>query len=259
MALTHDRLRRAAVEQMEKVTADRVVVGLDIDALAVVAPVIPVEQHRALRRQQAVGGCRARRARRGRPSRAAPLPSADTPVRSTSIGWAAAGTRSRISLTGSGSPRSDFKCALYADELRARSAACRGRAGTRSPRIRRLRRCRGCRSRDRRGRCPCARPCKARVLPAATPESATDFLGLGAVGAFGHPGLLGAVQRAVASLPGGERARPASLVRVIAEIIVELGARLHRVDDGLLRAVARAASGKPSSAALFIARNADSG
>ena len=49
------RRRRLAVQQMQEVSADRVVVGFDLDALAVVAPVIPVEQHRSERGHQPVG------------------------------------------------------------------------------------------------------------------------------------------------------------------------------------------------------------
>ena len=47
--------RLAAVQQMQEMAADRVVVGLDFDAPAVVAEVVPVEQHRAERGHQAVG------------------------------------------------------------------------------------------------------------------------------------------------------------------------------------------------------------
>ena len=45
------------------------------------------------------------------------------------------------------------------------------------------RRSRGCRSRGSAGRCRCVPTVHSAVLPAATPDSATDFLGLGIAGA----------------------------------------------------------------------------
>ncbi|MNQ53144.1 hypothetical protein D3C85_671770 [compost metagenome] len=39
-------------------------------------------------------------------------PSTDTPVRITSIGWAAAGSASSASFTADGKPRKDFSLAL---------------------------------------------------------------------------------------------------------------------------------------------------
>ena len=47
--------RRAAMQQAEKVTADRVVIGLHLDALAVQREVMPVEQHGIQRSEQPVG------------------------------------------------------------------------------------------------------------------------------------------------------------------------------------------------------------
>ena len=44
-----------AVQQMQEMPADRVVVGLDLDAPAIVAVVIPVEQHRAEPGHEAIG------------------------------------------------------------------------------------------------------------------------------------------------------------------------------------------------------------
>ena len=44
-----------AVQQVQQVPADRIVVGLDLDAPAPAAEVVPVEQHRAERRHQPVG------------------------------------------------------------------------------------------------------------------------------------------------------------------------------------------------------------
>ena len=46
---------RFAVQQVQEVPADRVIIGLDLDAFAVLAPVVPVEQHRAERGHQPVG------------------------------------------------------------------------------------------------------------------------------------------------------------------------------------------------------------
>ena len=47
--------RRRAVQQVKEVTADRLVVGLDLDATPVLAEVVPVEQHRPQRGDQPVG------------------------------------------------------------------------------------------------------------------------------------------------------------------------------------------------------------
>ncbi len=43
------------MKQMQEVAADRIVIGLDVDAAARVREVIPVKQHRAERRHQTVG------------------------------------------------------------------------------------------------------------------------------------------------------------------------------------------------------------
>ncbi len=48
-----------AVQQMQEVTADGVVIGFRLDAFAVVAVVIPIKENRAKRRQQFVGNIRA--------------------------------------------------------------------------------------------------------------------------------------------------------------------------------------------------------
>ncbi|SAK97541.1 hypothetical protein AWB75_07128 [Caballeronia catudaia] len=54
--------RRHAMQQMQEVSADGIVVGFDFDALAVMRVVIPVQQHRAERGHQTVGDIlRARR------------------------------------------------------------------------------------------------------------------------------------------------------------------------------------------------------
>jgi len=99
------------VQQVQEVPADRIVVGLDLDALASAAEVVPVEQHRAERRHQPVGDVfcpgQGMIAFSG-----STVPSADTPVRITSIGCAEAGTASSAALTACGSPRSPFSFAL---------------------------------------------------------------------------------------------------------------------------------------------------
>ena len=43
------------MEKMEEMPADRVVIGLDLDALAVVREMIPVEKHRGDRGEKVVG------------------------------------------------------------------------------------------------------------------------------------------------------------------------------------------------------------
>ena len=47
--------RLPAMEQMQEVRADRIVVGFDVDPAAVVGVVVPVEQHRSKRGHQPVG------------------------------------------------------------------------------------------------------------------------------------------------------------------------------------------------------------
>src|SRR4029077_6777038 len=66
------------------------------------------------------------------------------------------------------------------------------------------------------------------VLPAGTPERATDFFGLAA----------GAVSLIWPSFTFFFREQfvERALVGVVVEKVVQLGARLHRVDDALLRA-----------------------
>lgn len=77
--------RRFAVQQVQEVAADGIVVGLRLNALAVVAVVIPIQQHRSQRGQQPVGDV----ARAGRAMllfSGSVQPRAETPVRITSIG-----------------------------------------------------------------------------------------------------------------------------------------------------------------------------
>jgi len=85
--------RRLAVHQVQEVPADRIIRGLDLDALPAVAEVIPVGEHRAEGCDQAVGDVTCAGSgmlllfRRRHPS-------AEVPVRSTSIGCATAGSAS---------------------------------------------------------------------------------------------------------------------------------------------------------------------
>ena len=137
IARTHARRTAAAVQQMQEVPADRVVVGLDVDAPCRCATeVIPVQQHRAEATRSAGRRCRARRRRCGRPSRAARSRAPSTPVRITSIGCVAGGHllehRPHRRRAGRAAP-SASPCTPRA---RRGSAACRGSAGTRSPRTR---------------------------------------------------------------------------------------------------------------------------
>jgi hypothetical protein len=78
---------------MQKMPADRVVVGFDLDAPPVMAVVIPIEQHRAERREQPVGDVPRTRQVVVIFSGSA-LPSTEQPVRITSIGCAAEGKHS---------------------------------------------------------------------------------------------------------------------------------------------------------------------
>ena len=47
--------RLPAMEQMQEMRADRIVVGFDLDPAAVVGVVVPVQQHRSERGHQSVG------------------------------------------------------------------------------------------------------------------------------------------------------------------------------------------------------------
>ena len=69
--------------------ADRIVVGLDVDALAVVREVIPVAEHRAEARDQVIGDLARARGIVIVGFSGSTQPSADAPVRMTSIGCAA--------------------------------------------------------------------------------------------------------------------------------------------------------------------------
>ncbi len=114
------------------------------------------------RRHQAVGDVARARRRCGRPFPAARSPAPSTPVRITSIGWAAAGSASSAGLHRLRQAAQRLAAWSCSRAVRPRSAACRAPAGRRFPRIRSCRRRRGCRSRGSAGRCRCGRRCTAR-------------------------------------------------------------------------------------------------
>ena len=89
-------------------------------------------------------------------------PSADAPVRMTSMGCVAGGSCSSMARTGAGNAAQVLELGLVGGELAPCSAACRGSADRRSLRTRRSRPLRGCRSRGNAGRCRCGRRCTAR-------------------------------------------------------------------------------------------------
>ena len=134
------------------------------------------------RRHQAVGDVARAGARCDRRFSGSTQPSTDAPVRITSIGWLAAGKLLQHRAHRGRHAAQRLQLRLVGRELRACSAACRGSAGRRSLRTRRCRRSRGCRSRGSAGRCRSAPTVHSAVLPAVTPESATDFFGLTACG-----------------------------------------------------------------------------
>ena len=79
-------------EKVQEVAADGVVVGLGLDAPAVMTEVVPIRERRSQRCEQPIGDF----ARAGRgvidSFRGKTLPMTETAVRSTSIGWADAGS-----------------------------------------------------------------------------------------------------------------------------------------------------------------------
>ena len=108
-------------------------------------------------------------------------PSAETPVRITSIGCAAAGSASSAVPHRARQAAQRLQLGLVGGEL--------GAVGRRAvhEQMRDLlelaasRRRRGCRSRGSADRCRCGRRVQSAVLPATTPDSATDFFGAGCI------------------------------------------------------------------------------
>lgn len=101
------------VQQMQEMAADGIIVGFRLNTFAVVAVVIPVKKDRAERSQQLIGNIA--RAGDGMSLFFRQVqPSAETPVRITSIGCEAAGNASRTVRTLAGNPRSAFNLLLYA-------------------------------------------------------------------------------------------------------------------------------------------------
>ena len=99
------------MQQMQEMPADGIVVGLEPDALAVAGVVVPVAQHRAERGEQPIRNVA--RSLDGVASASGSVhPSADTPVRSTSIGWLDAGNCSRTVNTAFGGTRNFLSLAL---------------------------------------------------------------------------------------------------------------------------------------------------
>ena len=130
------RARRLAVQQVQEVAADRVVVGLDVDALAVDAR--SDTSTAASNRARPSGGrrCRARRGWLWSSFSGSAQPSADTPVRITSIGCADGGQLLEHRLHRGGNAAQRFQLAPCTRRAPARSAACHARADRRFPRTR---------------------------------------------------------------------------------------------------------------------------
>ena len=163
---------------MQEMPADRIVVGLDVDAAAVVGVVVPVEQHRAERGHQPVGDV-ARAGRgcdRGPPAGRSRAPRRRCASRPSDARRPAAIRASAAPLRATRAAPSAWPCSLRART--GRQAAVHQQIA-RFPRTRRFRRRRGCRSRGSAGRCRCGRPCTARCCRRSTPDSATDFFGAG--------------------------------------------------------------------------------
>ncbi len=155
------RRRRLAVQHVQEVPARGVVVRLDLDALSATGKSGASSRASSRSKRPAGRRCRARAAAACAGSSGVSQPSADTPVRSTSIGCAVDGDL----LEHRAQPRRRVRAGPACDACRPRvprdSAASRGSGDTRSPRIRRIPRCRGCRSRGSGGHCRCGRPCRS--------------------------------------------------------------------------------------------------
>ena len=180
MARTQDAGGGRAVQQVQEMAAHGVVVGLDLDAPAGVAEVVPVAQHRAEARPPAGRRCRARRRRRARPSPAARSRAPRRRCASRPSGALAAGSASSAARTAAGRPRSALQLApcRRLSSARVRQLAVDQEIG------------------DLLELAPVgdlqdvvaavvqvvagAPTVQSAVLPAVTPDSATDFFGLNA-------------------------------------------------------------------------------
>ncbi len=134
------------VQQMQEMAADGIIVGFRLNTFAVVAVVIPVKKDRAERGQQLIGNIA--RAGDGMSLFSGRVqPSAETPVRITSIGCEAAGNASRTVRTLAGNPRSALTC-FYTRSARRGSVIFRGSVNARLLQIRSAPPDRECRNRD---------------------------------------------------------------------------------------------------------------
>ena len=108
----------AAVQQVQEMRADGIIVGLHVDALPALRKVIPVAQHRTQGMPTGDPPDRARPRSCERRASGTQQPRADTPVRNTSIGWLLAGNCSSTVATAAGSARSPLSFFLYAASSR---------------------------------------------------------------------------------------------------------------------------------------------
>ena len=111
------------MQQVQEVAADGVVVGLDVNAAAVRGEVVPVEQHGAERGHEAVGDV----------ARAGEVvvfffgqmqPRTETPVRMTSMGWAACGKLLERELHGRRQAAHGLQLGFVGGELHATLGSC---------------------------------------------------------------------------------------------------------------------------------------
>ena len=118
----------AAVQQVQEMRADRVIVGLHLDAPPLAASSDTSSTASNPSTPAAGPRCRARRHRSMIVRLGHAQPSAETPVRSTSIGWLAAGSCSSTVATAAGSARSALSLLFVGGQFRCDSAAFRGSA-----------------------------------------------------------------------------------------------------------------------------------
>ena len=157
------------------------------------------------------------------------LPSAETPLRMTSIGWAVAGSASSTSSTAGGRHAQPAQLLLVRVQLVARrqlavdqqvrdflELAVGGEVEDVVAAVAEAVARRGRRS-------------KRAVSPATTPDRATDFFGLNAGSSPSRPPVSSGRVR----LLPGEQLVELALVRVIVQHVVQLLARLHRRDERL--------------------------
>ena len=177
MARTHDAGGLAPMQQVQEMRADRIVVGLHVDAPAAARKVVPIAQHRAQGCQQPIGDVA-----RARATVIAGLGNAAAECRNAGAQTRPWGGLRPAAVRARWSPRRAAPAALSAWPCRPQvprgSAASRAPADRRSLRTRIRWRCRECRSRGNADRCRFCPTVHSAVLPAVTPDSATDFLGL---------------------------------------------------------------------------------